>query len=69
MTTDAENASLFGDDLIDFIEKRGIQIWPTRQSKHGPVINWWVQNVSPWVQTSDTTLRGALAKLQKALQQ
>jgi hypothetical protein len=56
------------ESLLDFIERRGIQIWPMRKSKHGPVLHWWVQNVSPFVQTYDTTLRGALRKLQRVIE-
>jgi hypothetical protein len=54
-------------ELLDWVERDGIQIWPQRKSKHGPVMQWWVQNVLPWVQTYDKTLRGALHKLAEAV--
>jgi len=53
--------------LLNFVEERGIQIWPTRKVKHGPVINWYVQNVCPFVQTYAPTLREALTKLKEAI--
>jgi hypothetical protein len=62
------SAPLFGDDLIEFIEQRGLQIWPVRKTRYGPVLFWYVQNVSPFLQVSDASLKGALQKLQKALQ-
>jgi hypothetical protein len=56
------------ESLLDFIERRGIQIWSIRKSKHGPVTHFWVQNPSPFVQTYDVTVRGALRKLKNALE-
>lgn len=52
--------------LIDWMERDGIQAWPVRASKHGPVLRWWVQLVLPFMQVSDTTLRAALEKLAEA---
>lgn len=51
--------------LLDFVEKNGIQIWPVRQSKHGAVLNWWVQRVSPFLQLARPKLREALEALAK----
>jgi len=52
-------------ELFDFVELRGIQIWPQRKSKHGPIMCWWVQNPSPFFQTSSPSLRVALQNLKK----
>lgn len=52
-------------ELLDFVEERGIQIWAQRKSKHGPVTHWWVQNVFPFIQTYAPTVREALIKLKK----
>lgn len=49
--------------LVDFVEKHGIQIWPMRQVKHGPVLQWWVQRVSPFLQLARPKLRDALKAL------
>lgn len=50
-------------ELFDFISENGIQIWPQRKSKHSPVLRWWVQNVTPFFQVSDTDLRKAVERL------
>ena len=50
-------------EMIDCVEKNGIQIWPTRKSKHGPVLQWWVQNILPFCQTARPRLRDALEAL------
>lgn len=54
-------------ELLDMVQKRGIQIWPQRKTAHGPVINWYAQNVSPFIQTYGSTVREALLKLKKAI--
>lgn len=57
-------------ELLDFVEKHGIQIWPARRSKHGPIVVWWVQNATPFIQTYDrSTLRGALHKLAASMRE
>lgn len=55
-------------ELMDFVQQRGIQIWPVRKSKHGPVMNWYAQNVFPFIQSYGGTVREALTKLEKAIQ-
>jgi hypothetical protein len=50
-------------ELVNFISENGIQVWPQRKSKHAPVLRWWVQNVSPFVQISDGDLRSAVERL------
>jgi len=53
-------------ELLDWIERDGIQIWPIRKSKHGPVTSWYVQNPAPFQQTYGDTVREALHKLAKS---
>lgn len=55
-------------ELLDFVEKHGIQIWPVRKSKHGPVIHWWVQNPAPFFQTYGPTVRQALTQLKEKVE-
>jgi len=56
-------------ELLNFVESNGIQIWPVRKTKHGPVMQWWVQNPSPWFQMSATSLRVALERLKKKIEE
>lgn len=51
------------------VQERGIQIWPTRKSKNGPVMNWYAQNVFPFIQSYGGTVREALTKLEKAIRE
>lgn len=52
-------------ELLDFVEQRGIQIFPQRKSKHGPVIHWWVVNPTPFFETYGPTLRGTLTRMKE----
>lgn len=56
-------------ELLDMVQERGIQIWPTRKSKNGPVMNWYAQNVFPFIQSYGGTVREALTKLEKAIRE
>lgn len=50
-------------DILDFVEKHGIQIWPQRKSRTGPVLNWYAQYPFPFVQVARASCRAALADL------
>jgi hypothetical protein len=54
-------------ELIAFIEANGIQLWPVRKSKHGPILHWYAQATSPFQQLAAPTARLALARLFTAL--
>jgi hypothetical protein len=54
-------------ELLDFIQRNGIQIWPVRSSRYSPVVAWYAQNVLPFIQAQGATVREALTNLKKGI--
>ncbi len=67
-------------ELIEFIEKHGVQVWPMRQrGRYGPSTEQRVRRVpgeiqgwtaqfapTPFIQCTDSTWRGSVTKLKQA---
>lgn len=54
-------------DWMNFIESRGVHVYPQRRSKHGPIMHWFTATPTPFIQTSGNTLKEALVRLYEAL--
>ncbi len=66
-------------ELVDFVEKHGVQVWPMRGradkfSKNvrrtpGEILNWTAQYPQPFVQMTRGTFRAAVTDLKEALKE
>jgi hypothetical protein len=55
------------EEFEEFIERNGVQLWPQRKAKHGPIMQWWAQVSFPFEQTYGATPKEAVEKLYGAL--
>jgi hypothetical protein len=79
ITPAARGGDVLSDtELIEFVEKHGVQVWPQRARADrfnkaivartpGEILNWTAQYPRPFVQMTRGTFRAAVTDLKEAL--
>lgn len=59
----------FDELFLDFMERRGVQVWPNRNSKGTAIVSWTASCANPFIQTTKQNLKAAIVKLMFKLEE